>query len=849
MATDNFNTGVPAANLGGNFTTGTGSTTFTKVAPGEARTGSGSAVWWNADAFDDDHWSEVTLGAVVDTGTSAQGGVGPCWRHQSGAQTFYYVQANAVSANRLHYGKRVAGVHTPIGVNNTGAIPATGTIIRGGAEGNTQRVYQAGTELFTFTDSSIPTGGAPGLAGDAFNEFGTIDAWEGSNFAGPEPTTGRFILATGVATDYLLLASGGTDYLLLAGGDDVPGGTQFPQTVTGTVTAAQIAGGAVLQVRVLKAGTVSAAQNTGALAKRAGKILTGTQATIGGALAKRVAKLLTGAQDTITGALAPVKMTLRALSSTHAQASTAGAVTRRTGKTVGATHAQASTAGALSRRVAKVLAGAQASSGALARTLVKLLDVGSTITAPQIAGAVSRAVRRVLGMGSSHSATSGGLVKRVARLLGSSQATSNGGLTKRVAKGVASTQAAIGGTLVRILVKLLAIGSTHGTTAGALARRAGKVVGGSVSPGPGTLTKQARLLRGGTMLQAHVSGALAAGRRFVRALASTVLAAQIAGLLRRRTDRLLGGAVAPGGTLVKLARKTLTGTLQPTGGASTYQSQDVEGTLASPSGTLTKRILLAFLGTQGSAGALDAGKRVQVIVGGALEPIGLLVYVADIIQPLFYDRLVFRPDTIARVAFTQDTRVTRQAIAPDTIVTATRLLPNTGIRRAFTWTGAAGTLPPDLTGTPGHGFSVQSGRLEGAGGALRMVTFAMDGPDVRFGTTWLTDVLNAGMVLRWTDDAHWLGLIYRNDTDRLQFIRYNTHAALIAPQIDLGPIVGRYIEVVAEGAEYTVLVDGAVRGTFVDVQAMNISAARFGFLTNINTVGPAAFGATRITLI
>lgn len=187
MGLDDFNR-ANAGNLGANWTTVTSSTTFT-LASNEARVGTGSVVRYNAESLNDDHWSETTLGSVMDDAPNPGdgGGVGPAWRVAAAAKTFYYVNANASVGHELHYGKFVAGTHTPIAENNTGPTPATGTIVRGGGQGTTQRVYVGGSELFTFTDSSIGTGSQAGMSGDAFNSFGTVNEWQSGNFAAASP--------------------------------------------------------------------------------------------------------------------------------------------------------------------------------------------------------------------------------------------------------------------------------------------------------------------------------------------------------------------------------------------------------------------------------------------------------------------------------------------------------------------------------------------------------------------------------------------------------------------------------------------------------------------------------------
>jgi hypothetical protein len=184
-ATDNFNR-ANANPIGGNWTTGFNGIALKLLSNGCMSSETGGArdnAYWNADAFDSDHYSQIKIAAL--NGTSlAQG---PTVRVQSGAQTFY--QANC-STTTISLRKFVAGTITTIGEDKAIAV-AAGDIIRLAVFGSVLEVSLNGIVVRTGQDASIPSGGAPGIhiTGNANT---IVDDWEGGNvyYSGTAGLTG-----------------------------------------------------------------------------------------------------------------------------------------------------------------------------------------------------------------------------------------------------------------------------------------------------------------------------------------------------------------------------------------------------------------------------------------------------------------------------------------------------------------------------------------------------------------------------------------------------------------------------------------------------------------------------------
>ena len=168
-ATDDFNR-ADANPIGGNWTQTYGLGGSLQIYSNKAiAVGYGTAgAYWNADSFSSDHYSQVKITTPADGG--------PAIRIQSGATTFYLVEAYPGVGFRL--GKYVAGSQTTL-INWTGT-PAANDVVKLSATGSTIEMFQNGVSLGSVVDTAI-TGGAAGL----FVSGGGIyfDDWEGGDVA------------------------------------------------------------------------------------------------------------------------------------------------------------------------------------------------------------------------------------------------------------------------------------------------------------------------------------------------------------------------------------------------------------------------------------------------------------------------------------------------------------------------------------------------------------------------------------------------------------------------------------------------------------------------------------------
>lgn len=161
--------------LGSNWTTVTSMDPLA-VAGNECigtNSGSHNVAYWSANSFDDDQFSEMTVGAAaVGPGTTYWG---PVVRAQVGAQSFYvmYVNNSAVGVTIYRW---QAGSATQIdggGVAPTVATP--GDVLRLEIVGNALTAYVNGVARATATDSTFASG-YPGI--NIFRD-GTADNWTG----------------------------------------------------------------------------------------------------------------------------------------------------------------------------------------------------------------------------------------------------------------------------------------------------------------------------------------------------------------------------------------------------------------------------------------------------------------------------------------------------------------------------------------------------------------------------------------------------------------------------------------------------------------------------------------------
>jgi hypothetical protein len=115
--------------------------------------------YWNANAFGDNHYSEVVVGAV---GSSSQTS-GPAVRMSSnGSQTNGYCGA-IFSSTVMQIFKIVNGVRTGVGTSKVVSAIVPGDVIRMSACGNMLCLTKNGTVISSVFDPTFPTGGAPGM--------------------------------------------------------------------------------------------------------------------------------------------------------------------------------------------------------------------------------------------------------------------------------------------------------------------------------------------------------------------------------------------------------------------------------------------------------------------------------------------------------------------------------------------------------------------------------------------------------------------------------------------------------------------------------------------------------------
>jgi hypothetical protein len=170
--TDNF-TRADANPIGGNWTTSTGLTALKIVSNQLASAGSNvdSAAWWNAATFSSDHYSEATYAAGVTD-------FGPAVRMQSAAGTFYWADTSTPSFFKMVNAgaTQIAGVTATIAAND---------IIRMEAEGSVLRWKKNGASVTgsPISDSSIPSGGAPGVF--IFAATARVSLWTGADLTAP----------------------------------------------------------------------------------------------------------------------------------------------------------------------------------------------------------------------------------------------------------------------------------------------------------------------------------------------------------------------------------------------------------------------------------------------------------------------------------------------------------------------------------------------------------------------------------------------------------------------------------------------------------------------------------------
>jgi hypothetical protein len=150
------------------------------------------ADWWDADAFDDDHYSQAEV-ARADAGGVY---VGLCVRaggtDGGGDLSAYVWTVNADDQGYLD--EFVGGAWTAI-ANGGGTIAVSDTL-RMEAEGTTLRTKINGVTDFSVTDNTIASGAA-GIAGYEDGVTSRLDNWQGGNLGGAAAAAPKKLAALG----------------------------------------------------------------------------------------------------------------------------------------------------------------------------------------------------------------------------------------------------------------------------------------------------------------------------------------------------------------------------------------------------------------------------------------------------------------------------------------------------------------------------------------------------------------------------------------------------------------------------------------------------------------------------
>ena len=175
-ATDNFNR-ANAANLGANWTAQAGNmqVTSNEIGANGASSSTENGVYWNADTFGDDQYSQVIAASV-----ESYAGAGAACRIATNTDDSWYGFYSDTSY--LYFFKMVSGTWTSIDSDSTPA--STSDVIKIDAEGTTITGYRNGSSQATNTDSALASGAA-GVTSWGDGVGTTVDDWEGGNLGSP----------------------------------------------------------------------------------------------------------------------------------------------------------------------------------------------------------------------------------------------------------------------------------------------------------------------------------------------------------------------------------------------------------------------------------------------------------------------------------------------------------------------------------------------------------------------------------------------------------------------------------------------------------------------------------------
>ncbi len=180
-ATDTF-TRSDVNPAGGNWTAAPGAAAFqiTSNQMQGSDSGNYNATYWNADSFNNDQYSKVTMAAIADGG--------PAIRIGGANRNYYFAKVKVIDTVGLF--KIVSNVESQIG-SDYSRTNVNGDIFEIRATGTTIKVFANSTEIISQVDTSL-TSGSAGLA--CYGSADRFDNWEGGNVAGG--TTPRTVQLT-----------------------------------------------------------------------------------------------------------------------------------------------------------------------------------------------------------------------------------------------------------------------------------------------------------------------------------------------------------------------------------------------------------------------------------------------------------------------------------------------------------------------------------------------------------------------------------------------------------------------------------------------------------------------------
>jgi hypothetical protein len=441
--------------------------------------------FWNANTFADNQFSQIK-NMVQNLGSDY---AGVTVRQQgTGGQAYYlalYLWGSGSPTIQL-YKHAVGGGYIQIGSSFSAAAAGPSDTLRLEASGSTLTVKWNGTAVITQTDTTIPSGGAPGIQ---IYQSATADDWSGGTLA-----------ATYVAVTSVTTVSGAVTKTSGAAKAITPG------TITSTTTV----GGAVQALRKITPGTI-----------------TSTTTVAGATQALRAIKPATiVSTTTVAGSVKPLRRVAPGtITSTTTVAGTVQALRKITPGTITST---TTVAGTVTRLPAgKFISGSIASVTTVAGAVqaLKQIKPGTIVSTTTVAGSI-KALRKIAPGTIASTTTVAGTVTRlpagkfvsgtitsVTTVAGSVQAL------HRVTPGTITSVSAVAGAVQRLPAGKFVAGTVTSTTTvtGSIsrARRITPTAIVSVTTVNGSIKALRRVTVGTIASVTVVSGSLVIRRRIV----------------------------------------------------------------------------------------------------------------------------------------------------------------------------------------------------------------------------------------------------------------------------------------------------------------------------------------------